>query len=145
MDDFRDLLSILSSHNVDFLIIGAHALAFYGHPRATKDVDLWVRRDLQNAEHLAEALREFGTAISDEDAQRFASEGRQMIRLGFPPQMVDILNFAGEESFEEVWSGRVSGTLLDVQVHYPSKTALIKMKLAAGRPQDLVDVQRLQG
>ncbi len=64
MDDLRDLLSILKSHKVDYLIIGAHALAFHGHPRATKDVDVWVRRDHENAKRLASALQEFGAEIS---------------------------------------------------------------------------------
>ena len=144
MDDLRDLLSILRSHNVDYLIIGAHTLAFHGHARATNYVDIWVRQDLDNSLRLSEALREFGAAISEEDAKRFAEPSRHMIRLGVPPTMVDILNFAGEESFEQVWSGRIQGTLLDVSVHFPSRTALIQMKRAAGRPQDLVDIAKLE-
>ena len=143
MDDLRELLELLTSHSVDFLVVGAHALAHHGYPRATKDVDVWVRREMDNVERMAEALREFGANLGD-GYRAFALENRKMVRLGVPPNMVDILNFAGEESFEEVWAGRVQGVLLGVSVHFPSRTALIKMKEAAGRPQDLVDVQRLK-
>ena len=143
MDDLRELLELLTSHNVGFLIIGAHAVAHHGYPRATKDVDIWVGRDMGNAERMAAALREFGANLGD-GYRAFALDDRKMVRLGVPPNMVDILNFAGEESFEEVWSGRVQGMLLGVSVHFPSRTALIKMKEAAGRSQDLVDIEKLQ-
>jgi hypothetical protein len=105
------------------LIIGAHALAHHGFPRATKDIDLWVRRDLDNAVKLAEALREFGADIGSGGADQFVDSDRKMIRLGLPPHMVDILNFAGNQPFEEVWEGRVSGELLGVSVHFPSRVA----------------------
>ncbi|HVL39870.1 MAG TPA: hypothetical protein VM328_10820 [Fimbriimonadaceae bacterium] len=133
MDDLRELLELLRSHNVHFLVIGAHALAFNGYPRATKDIDPWVRKDNQNAERLARALKEFGADIGASGAVKFATSDRQMIRLGVPPHMVDVLNFAGATEFEEVWEGSVEGELLGIRVHYPSKTALIEMKRAAGR------------
>jgi len=145
MDDLRDLLNILKAHNVQFIIIGAHALAHHGHPRATKDVDIWVKQEPENAQRLRFPLSEFGAKISEGDSVSFGSVDRQMIRLGVPPQMVDILNFAGRESFDSVWSGSVEGQLLDVSVHFPSKVALIEMKREAGRPQDLVDISKLGG
>jgi len=143
MDDLRELFELLTSHGVEFLIVGAHAVAHHGHVRATKGVDVWVRRDLTNAMRLAKALEEFGAAIGEEGAQRLVTRDRQMIRLGVPPHMIDILNFAGGQSFDEVWEGRVEGSLLGAKVHYPSKVALIEMKRAAGRPQDLADIAAL--
>jgi hypothetical protein len=144
MDDLKELLELLTSRGVEFLVIGAHALAHHGHPRATKDVDIWVRRDPLNAERLGQALDEFGASIGEAGASKFADQPRQIIRLGIPPNMVDILNFAGEESFEHVWEGRVNGNLLGISVNFPSRTALIEMKRTAGRPQDLVDIQKLE-
>ncbi len=145
MDDLIELLGLLKSYDVRFLIIGAHALGFHGFTRATKDVDIWVDRDFANAEKLAKALAEFGASIGEEGVNRFSQSSNEMIRLGVPPNMVDILNFAGAEDFEEVWTGSVEGNLWGVTVHYPSKTALIAMKRTAGRPQDLADIQRLEG
>jgi len=143
MDDLRELLELLNAHRVEFLIIGAHAVAYYGYPRATKDLDIWARRNLENARRLADALREFGATIGDHGALEFAGDGKKMIRVGVPPHQIDVLNFGGTEDFEEVWQGRVDGALLGVSVHFPSKSALISMKKAAGRPQDLVDISKL--
>lgn len=144
MEDLRELLELLTSHNVQFLVIGAHALAHHGHPRATKDVDLWLCRDPDNAKRLAEALEAFGAPIGQAGAEAFSSADRKIIRLGVPPQMVDLLNFAGRTDFQTVWEGRVEGELLGVRLHFPSRTALIEMKRTAGRPQDLVDIGILE-
>jgi hypothetical protein len=143
MEDLIELLGLLKSHDVRFLVIGAHALAFHGYVRATKDVDIWVERDFENSSKLATALAEFGAEIGENGARRFSQATNEMIRLGVPPNMVDILNFAGSNDFEEVWIGRVEGLLWGVSVHFPSKTALIEMKRVAGRPQDLLDIQKL--
>lgn len=144
MDDLQELLELLAQHKVEFLVIGAHALAHHGHPRATKDIDLWVRSEIENTQRLANALREFGAAIGPEGTQQFSGKEWRMVRLGVPPHMVDILNFAGGQDFKEVWEGRVEGELLGVKVHFPSRIALIEMKRAAGRPQDLVDLAKLE-
>lgn len=144
MDDLRELLELLARHNVEFLVIGAHALAHHGYPRATKDIDLWVHNDAENAQRMATALEEFGAAIGPEGIKRFNGEAWRMIRLGVPPHMVDLLNFAAGQAFEEVWSGRVHGELLGVSVHFPSRIALIEMKRATGRAQDLLDVAKLE-
>lgn len=99
---------------------------------------------MENAERLAEALREFGADLGPGGPTEFADEKQKMIRLGVPPNMVDILNFAGADKFEDVWNRRVEGQLFGVKVHYPSKAALIEMKRTAGRPQDLVDLEKLE-
>jgi hypothetical protein len=143
-DDLKELLESLQSHKVDFLIIGAHAVGFYSRPRMTEDLDLWVGRNLENAMRLKAALEEFGAPIGADGATDFANKERQMIRLGVPPNMVDILNFSGGKTFEQAWSGRKTGRLLEVEVCFPSKDDLIEMKAAVGRPQDLADVDRLR-
>lgn len=142
-EDLSELLALLKSHEIKFIVIGAHALAFHGRPRLTEDVDLWIERTGENVRRLALALEEFGAGIGDDGAHRFASLDRQIIRIGAPPNMVDILNFAGNEPFAEVWNRRVAGELNGVDVFFPSREDLTRMKRAAGRPQDLADIDRL--
>ena len=90
--DFQDLINCLSSHNVEFLIVGAHALAFHGISRYTADLDLWVRRTSDNAEHLRGALAEFGIKLSVQEISDFLAE-RRFLRFGIEPFRVEILNF----------------------------------------------------
>lgn len=142
-EDLSELLASLKSHKVEFLVIGAHAVAFYGRPRFTQDLDLWINRSLENAVRLGDALAEFGTPIDQDSCLRFANADRQIVRLGRPPQMVDLLNFAGGREFSPIWMRRVLGKLGDQEVFFPSREDLIDLKQAAGRPQDLADVERL--
>lgn len=143
-DDLKELLNSLIARNVEFVVIGAHALSVYIRPRMTEDLDLFVGRSQENANRLAEALSDFGLTIGNEGACKFAEGERQMIRIGVPPNMVDILNFAGETPFEEVWKRKTRGELDGISLWFPSKEDLIEMKKAAGRPQDLVDVANLE-
>jgi predicted nucleotidyltransferase len=143
-EDLKELLASLKSHRVEFLVIGAHAVAFYDRPRNTEDVDLFIGRHVENALRLEAALKEFGAPIGPEGARRFSSDSRQMVRLGAPPNMVDLLNFAGERPFEEVYARRVIGELEGVELAFPSKEDLIEMKRTAGRARDLADIESLQ-
>jgi hypothetical protein len=143
-DDLRELLALLIEHQVEFVVIGAHALAAYTRPRMTEDLDLLVGRSEENVKRLAAALAAFGVPIGEEGMRRFASQDRQMIRIGAPPNMVDILNFAGNQPFEVVWASRVAGELDGIPISVPSREHLIDMKRAAGRPQDLVDIANLE-
>ena len=143
-DDLRELLDLLKSHGVDFLVIGAHAVSFYDRPRMTEDIDLWIGRDIENANRLKEALEEFGAPIGDKGARKFAGPDNQLIRLGTPPNMVDLLNFAGTRPFADVYSRRQTGEILGTPALFPDIDDLIEMKQAAGRPQDLADIARLR-
>jgi len=143
-DDLKELLALLKSHEVDFLVIGAHAVAFHGRPRFTEDLDVWVRPTVENAMRLKDALDQFGAPIGQRGATRFATQNRQMVRIGNPPHMVDVLNFAGDEPFETVWGRGVNGDIEGVEVRFPSLDDLIQMKQSASRPQDLADIDRLR-
>jgi hypothetical protein len=143
-DDLRELLASLNSANVEFLVIGAHAVGFYARPRMTEDIDLWVNPTPENAERLKDALAAFGAPIGDAGAKKFHEGTRDMIRLGVPPNMVDILNFASSKGFAETWQDRVAGALDGVELFFPSRSDLIRMKREVGRPQDLADVARLE-
>ncbi len=144
MDDLKELLELLNRHEVEYLIIGAHAVARYGYVRATKDIDVWIRKETETAKRVASALKEFGADIGEEGAAELAGPKNRMVRFGVAPNMVDILNFTDFGDFDEIWEGRVEGELIGVKVHFPSKSALIEMKRRSGRPQDLVDIQRLE-
>jgi hypothetical protein len=143
-EDLSELLSCLKSHGVEFLIIGAHAVSFHSRPRMTQDLDLWIGRSHENAQRLRDAMDEFGAPIGNEGAKRFSELDRQMVRVGVPPNMVDILNFGGQSSFEEVYARRVSGRLGNVELFFPCRDDLIELKRAAGRTQDLADIESLE-
>ena len=142
-EDLRELLECLTSHGVEFLVIGAHAVAFCARPRMTEDINLWVGKAEQNANRLKFSLEEFGAPIGPEGARRFLENDRQMIRLGVPPNQVDLLNFGGSHPFDAVWDKRVSGELDGIEVQFPSNADLIDMKRVAGRAKDLADIESL--
>jgi hypothetical protein len=143
-DDLRELLELLKSQGVEFLVVGGHAVSFHARPRMTEDLDLWVGRRPENVQLLSQVLANFGAPISDVGVKDFSERENQMVRLGVPPNMVDILNFGGSKPFEEVWSRRVMGTLEGIDVAFPSSEDLIDMKLAASRPQDLADIAAIK-
>ena len=110
----------------------------------TEDVDLLVGKQVENSIKMEAALKAFGAPIGDSGAARFSEHERQMIRIGVPPNHVDILNFGGNQEFSHVWERRVSGSLNGVPVCFPSKVDLIEMKQDSGRAQDLADIERLK-
>lgn len=146
-DDLRELLSCLKSNDVEFLVVGSHVMAFFGRPRFTEDLDLWVRRTEANGRAIMRALREFGFEITEEQAKALVS-GRQVLRIGAPPNQVDFLSFLGSRNEEMAFEGCLSnahdGVLFGVPVRYLSKEDFIASKLAAGRPKDLRDVAEVK-
>jgi hypothetical protein len=142
--DLLELLNCLKSHQVEFLVVGAHAVGFHSRPRMTHDLALWVGRSPSNSKRLRDALEEFGAPIGNEGAKRFSELDRQMVRIGVPPNTVDIINFGGKTTFDEVYSRRVPGRLEEVDLYFPSLNDLISIKRSAGRPQDLADIESLE-
>jgi len=140
--DFRDLLELFNVHNVDYMIIGAHALAFHGAPRYTGDMDILVRADEKNAGRILRALQDFGFGSLQLEVADFSSPGK-VVQLGFAPVRIDILTSITGVSWETAAAGRVRGTYGDVAVHYIGKTEFIANKRATGRLKDLADVEAL--
>jgi len=140
--DFRDLLELFNVHNVDYMIIGAHALAFHGAPRYTGDMDILVRADEENAGRILRALQDFGFGSLQLEVADFSSPGK-VVQLGFAPVRIDILTCITGVSWETAAAGRVSGTYGDVAVHYIGKAEFIANKRATGRLKDLADVEAL--
>lgn len=138
-DDLRDLIDLLNVKQVLFIVAGSHAVAFYGHRRAMRDLDLCIDSSAENVERLIAALVEFGFEEPEVRAQQFADE-KGIVTIDVPPHSVDFHNRLRVVSFAEAWAARVAGLLGDRSVFFISKELLIKDKQAAGRDKDLADV-----
>ena len=141
--DWNDLIAGLNRHGVRFLIVGAHALAANGRPRATQDLDIFVEPLLNNAQRLGEALRDFGFAALADEAHKFAEPDRMAV-LGRPPLRIDIMTSIAGVDFDEAWRGRLEARFGEHEVSFLGRNELIRNKRAAGRPKDLLDVALLE-
>ena len=142
--DFRDLLSEFNEHQVEYLVVGAHALAAHGHVRATKGLDLWVRPDAANAGRVMAALKAFGAPLEDVNEKDFAGPGL-IFQIGVPPVRVDVLTSIDGVSFGEAWPARLTANFAGLTVPVLSRQHLIQNKRTSGRTQDLADIERLEG
>ena len=142
--DFRDLIAEFNAHNVEFLVVGAHALAAHGHVRATEDLDVWVRPDRENAKRVLEALRAFGAPLHDLTEKDLTTPG-VVFQIGVAPLRIDVLTAIDGVDFAEAWPSRLVAKFADQTIAVLSKEHLIKNKRAVGRTQDLADVERLLG
>jgi hypothetical protein len=144
-DDFRDLLLELADAGADFVVVGGHAVAFHGHPRATKDIDILVRPESANALLVYQALATFGAPLSafEVRAEDFATYDG-VLQIGLPPRRIDILNRVDGISFDEAVAARASFQLEGRRVPVIGLAALVKNKTASGRPQDIADVAALK-
>lgn len=140
--DFLDMLSALHAAGSEYLIVGAHALAAHGRPRATGDLDIWVRASPENARTVYQALRAFGAPLHDLTLDDLATPG-VVFQIGLPPARIDILTSISGVAFEEAWGNRVTIPLGALAVPVLGRRDLIQNKRASGRPRDLADVAEL--
>jgi len=124
-------------------VVGAFALAFHSEPRFTGDIDLLIRRTLDNADRVVDALKAFSFASLGITSDDLLSEGN-VIQLGIRPNRIDLLNFLSGVDAEAVWRKRIAGDLDGVPVFYIDLESFQKNKLAAGRDKDLEDLRRLR-
>lgn len=141
--DFRDLLSAFNAHGVDFLVVGAHALAAHGHVRATGDLDVWVRPEASNAKRVLEALKAFGAPLADLDAADLVREGT-VFQIGVAPLRIDVLTSIDGVEFDEAWADRLMAKFAGLGVPVLSARHLVKNKRTVARAQDLADVEWLE-
>ena len=141
--NFRDMLSALRAAHAEFLIVGAHALAVHGRPRATGDLDLWVRPTEENAGRVYLALVEFGAPLHGITAADFATPDT-VYQIGLPPSRIDILTGIDGVTFDEAWPRRVLVSQPGLELPVLGRDDLIANKRAAGRPKDLADVAELE-
>lgn len=141
--DFRDLLSTFNAHRVEYLVVGAHALAAHGYVRATGDLDVWVRPDPANARRVIEALRAFGAPLQDLTETDLTRAGT-VFQIGVAPLRIDVLTSIDGVTFDEAWTDRLSAKFVDLPVPVLSAKNLIMNKRTVGRMQDLADVEWLE-
>jgi len=141
--DFKDLLRVFKKEKVRYLIVGGYAVIKHAEPRYTKDLDVWVAADRENAERVYRALTEFGAPIADMKPEDFEHEG-YFFTMGIAPSRIDIFLGLEQLDFEESWEKRVVATLDNTEIYFIAKDDLIKNKEAIGRLQDLADVEKLK-
>ena len=144
--DFKELLSILNDSKVRYLVVGGYAVSFHAQPRATMDLDILIKPDAGNAVAVYTALTKFGAPLDGLGPDDFVERGK-FFRMGTPPVMVDILPEIAGVDFDDAWERRVKVTIdveTGLRANFISGADLIAAKLAAGRPQDLADVDALK-
>ena len=142
--DYRDILSIFNEGGVDYLVVGAYALAAHGVLRATGDIDIWIRCEAGNARFVWRALVKFGAPLSELKETDLTSPGL-VFQIGVAPSRIDILTSIDGVQFTEAWKARLELGIEGIRVHLIGRSHLIANKKTVGRPQDLVDVARLEG
>jgi hypothetical protein len=141
--DWKEFLELLNARGVEYLVVGAHSLAFHGRPRYTGDLEVLVRPSQTNAVRLVELLREFGFAASKFTPVDFA-ENDQVIQLGRAPYRIDLLTSLTGVSNDDAFAGRIAARIDGTPVFVLAKQHLIQNKRAVGRPQDLADLAELE-
>jgi hypothetical protein len=140
--DWKEFISLLLRHRVKFLLIGAHALAIHGRPRATLDLDVFVEPSAANARRVGAALADFGFAATAAQWRHLAEPDR-MMRLGREPLQIDISNEISGVRFATAWKNRTSGTFAGMRIHVLGLADYRRNKRASGRAKDLLDLALL--
>jgi hypothetical protein len=141
--DFIDMLSALSDAGAEYLIVGAHAVAVHGHPRATGDLDIWVRPSPENAERVWRALERFGAPLDNLTRADLTSDDL-VFQIGVAPNRIDILTDIGQLRFDDAWRTHVVVEMQGLRVAVIGRDELIRAKRESGRPRDLADVAELE-
>ncbi|NJL27693.1 MAG: nucleotidyltransferase family protein [Thermoanaerobaculia bacterium] len=142
-EDLREFIGLLTSHEVEFLVMGGHAVAFHGYPRFTGDIDFFVNPKPENARRVAACLRAFGFHDAAAIEVELAQPGK-LVQLGVPPFRIDLLTSVSGLSFEEAARESIPGQIDGLPARFPSKQALLANKRASGRSKDLLDVEELE-
>lgn len=141
--DFSDMLSALSAEGVEYLLVGAYAMAVHGVPRATGDIDVWVRPSAENAARALRALARYGAPLGDLEAADLGSEG-MVFQIGVAPNRVDVITSIDGVTFEEAWPRRIATKIGGQTISVIGREDLIRNKRATGRPRDRADAEQLE-
>jgi hypothetical protein len=140
---FRDILSVFIEQKVEFLVVGGYAMAAHRLPRATKNLDLWVRPTAENAARVLRALDAFGASRHGLTLEDLQTEGT-IYQVGVPPNRVDVITLVEGVAFESAWSDRIEVDIDGIRIPVIGRTHLIANKRRVGRPQDLIDADLLE-
>ena len=142
--DFIDFIVLLNQHHVEYMVVGAHALAFHGRPRHTGDLDIWIKPSEDNAEKMLLVIADFGFKSLGLKSEDFVRDN-YVTQLGYPPLRIDILNSVSGVYFDEAYSKRVLSEFEEIKIPFISLQDFIKNKKASGRNKDLGDLDLLLG
>ena len=141
--DFKEFIQSLNENDVHYLVVGGYAVALHGYPRYTKDIDIWVGRDRENAIRIAKALDHFGFGSLGLKADDFL-EADTIIQLGYPPNRIDLITTLPGVDFEITYASKLEVDFGDVKVYFIDLENLKKNKRVSGRNQDLADLENLE-
>ena len=142
--DMKELIRMLNEQGVEYLLVGGYAFGVHAQPRATKDLDLFIRADARNSNAVFKALCKYGAPIHGLTAKDFR-DAKTGLQIGMPPNRIDILQQISGVTFDEAWKDHINAMIEgDTPTYVISRENLIKNKLAAGREQDLLDVKQIQ-
>ena len=140
--DFKEFLRLLNANRVDYLLVGAFAVGLHGYPRATVDLDVWVRPAADNAPRVIEAVRQFGFDVPAIEPRLFI-DPRSIVRFGVPPLRIELMTSIDGVTYEACWNNRETFDIGGVAVPVISLADLKTNKRAAGRHKDLNDLENL--
>jgi len=140
--DFVEMLSALSDAGAEYLVVGAHALAAHGTPRATGDLDIWINTTAANIERVLRALAAFGAPLFDLTPADLTNPDT-VFQIGLPPSRIDILSGISGVTFHDAWPRRVTVRIANLDVPVIGREDFVTNKKATGRPKDLGDLDLL--
>jgi hypothetical protein len=140
--DFKELLELFNGHKVEYMIVGAYALAYHGAPRFTGDIDIFVKPSLENAQRILSALADFGFGALNLTIKDFQNPD-SVVQLGVPPVRIDIITSITGVTWVEADKGKIEGLYGDILVHFLGREQYVANKRAIGRKKDLADLESL--
>jgi hypothetical protein len=140
--DFNEFIGSLSAHGVEFLIVGAYALAIHGAPRFTGDLDIFIRPARENAEKLLEAVRAFGFPVQELTPEALL-DPRRMLQMGIEPVQIHVMTAISGVTWDAAWREHIVATVGNHQAPVIGRDAFLANKRAAGRPKDLADIDAI--
>jgi hypothetical protein len=141
--DFKEFLQLLNDYHVEYLLVGGYAVGFYGYPRYTGDLDIWVKPSRENAERLNSVLEEFGFGALNVSAEDFVKENA-VIQLGYPPLRIDLVTTLDGVSFDECYVRKHTHIAGGISADFISLDDLKRNKKATGRARDMDDLENLK-
>ncbi len=141
--DFRELLKLFEKYKIRYLVVGGYAVMKYSEPRFTKDLDVFIATDKDNANGVYSALKEFGAPLENLTSNDFSHKG-YFYQMGRSPLRIDIMMSIPGVAFNEAWKNREIVELDELKIFFISRYDLIRAKEASGRPQDKIDIEKLK-
>ena len=141
-NDFKEFLRLLRAHGVEYLLIGGWAVGYYGYPRATYDLDVWIAIAQANANRIVKALADFGFDVPELSTDLFLQPDK-IVRLGVEPKRIEVMTSISGVAFDKCYRDRLETTMNDVPVSLISLRDLKTNKKASGRLKDLADLEQL--